>query len=233
MGCMDVLVRQVVLGVNRWICGREAVMRGRLRIAVVAALFALSASAQAADAVDPDVAAVLRNWSLPVPTPNRIVVCHGYNCLFRTEITLTGADHARFAAFLAAGAGSPQAERKQLGHLEAWYEKRVAPIAGTASAKARAGGGFHIGGTRGQFDCVDTTANTTSLLVVLSQLKLLRHHKVSTPISRLLTGGGPHFTATIQEIRGGAKWTVDPWPHDNGQYPDIIAAERWLDGKGT
>lgn len=209
-------------------------MHQRLRVALLAlAICFVPGGLRAADVVDADLVAALQNWSLPVPTPNRIIVCHGYNCLFRTEIALTSADHARFAAFMAAGAASPQAERKQLGHLEAWYEKRVAPIAGTANAKARAGGGFHVGGTRGQFDCIDTTANTTSLLVVLSQLKLLKHHKVSTPISRLLTGGGPHFTATIQELKTGAKWTVDPWTHDNGQYPDIIAAEHWLDGKGT
>lgn len=193
----------------------------------------MSGSAGAADAVDPDVLTNFRNWSLPVPSPSKIIVCHGYNCLFRTEIALGAADHARFASFMSAGASSPQAERKQIGHLEAWYEKRVAPQAGTGNAKARSRGGFHVGGTKGQFDCIDTTANTTSLLVVLSQLKLLRHHKVSTPISRLLAGGGPHFTATLQELKSGKKWTVDPWPHDNGQYPDIIAAEAWLDGKGT
>jgi len=207
-------------------------MRVQLRAAFVAVAIVFSGGAQAADAIDPDVIAAFRNWSLPVPAPNRIIVCHGYNCLFRTEIGLTSADHAKFASFLA-GAGSPRAERKALGHLEAWYEKRVAPIAGTGNAKARAGGGFHVGGTKGQFDCIDTTANTTSLLVVLSQLKLLKYHKVSLPISRLLAGGGPHFTATVTEIKSGAKWTVDPWTHDNGQYPDIIAADHWLDGKGT
>jgi hypothetical protein len=109
----------------------------------------------------------------------------------------------------------------------------VAPQAGTGKAQARSGGGFHVGGTKGQFDCIDTTANTTQLLTVLAQLKLLRHHKVSIPISRLLAGGGPHFTATVEELRSRKKWTVDPWTRDNGQYPDIIAAEAWLDGKGS
>jgi hypothetical protein len=208
-------------------------MRVRWRFAFAAAVMILPASAQAADSVDPDVIAQFRSWSLPAPSLYKIIVCHGYNCLFRTEVALTPGDRARFAAFMAAGSASPAAERKQIGHLEAWYEKRVAPQAGTGNAKARAGGGIHVGGTKGQFDCIDTTANTTQLLTVLAQLKLLRHHKVSTPISRLLAGGGPHFTATVQELKSGKKWTVDPWPHDNGQYPDIIAADRGLDGKGT
>ena len=194
------------------------------------ALLISTGTAFGAEDIDPDVASVLRNWSLPVPTPANIVVCHGYNCLFRTEVALTRADYARFAQIMAAGAGSPAAERKALGHAEAWFEKRVAPYSGTANAKGRSGGRFGIGGDPSQFDCIDTTANTTSLLVVLSRLGLLKHHRVSTPISRLLAGGGPHFTATVQEKAGGKKWTVDPWPHDNGLYPDIMAADKWLDG---
>jgi hypothetical protein len=59
---------------------------------------------------------------------------------------------------------------------------------------------------------------------------LLRHHRVSTPISRLLRGGGPHFTATIEEKRSGRRWTVDPWTHDNGQLPDVFPVERWAAG---
>lgn len=100
----------------------------------------------------------------------------------------------------------------------------------TAHAKARASVGWGIGGDPGQFDCVDTTANTTSLLVVLARLGLLRHHEVSTPISRLLAGG-PHFTATMRDKRSGQHWTVDPWTHDNGVLPDVWTVERWSAGK--
>jgi len=83
-----------------------------------------------------------------------------------------------------------------------------------------------VGGDPSQFDCVDTTANTTSLLVLLDRLGLLRHHEVSTPISRLLAGG-PHFTATIRDKKSGQRWTVDPWTHDSGQLPDVWPIERW------
>jgi hypothetical protein len=187
------------------------------------------APARAADAVHPDVVSALEKWSLPVPSTAVIIVCHGYGCLYRTEVGLSRADHAKFAQLLA-GSPTPEAERKAIGHLEAWYEKRVAPHSGTAHAKARAGGGLNVGGDPSQFDCIDTTANTTALLIVLSKLGLLKHHTVSTPISRMLTGGGPHFTAVIQQKGTDRRYTVDPWPHDNGQYPDIMDVEKWLDG---
>jgi hypothetical protein len=202
----------------------------QLRVLLTLGIFAFGLGAADAEDVDPDVATVLRGWSLSMPTPASVVVCHGYNCLFRTQVAFSAADHARFAQIMGPGRASAEAERKALGHAEAWFEKRIAPHSGTANAKARSGGRFGVGGDGSQFDCIDTTANTTSLLVVLSKLGLLKHHRVSTPISRLLAGGGPHFSATVEDRKTKKKWTVDPWPHDNGKYPDIMAAERWLDG---
>jgi hypothetical protein len=158
------------------------------------------------------------------------VWCHGYGCNFRTQIGLSAADHARLAALMAPGRASADAERRAIAQTEAWFEKRTAPEAGTAHAKARASVGWGLGGDPSQFDCVDTTANTTSLLVMLDRLGLLRHHEVSKPISRLLAGG-PHFTAVIQDKKTGRRWTVDPWTHDNGQLPDVWPVELWTANK--
>jgi hypothetical protein len=201
----------------------------RVVSALLAALLVTTVPALAGD-IDPAVSATLVNWSLPVPSTGSLVFCHGYNCNFRTLVGLSAADHARLAELMAPGRASPDAERQAIARTEAWFEKRVAPLAGTAHAKARASSGWGLGGDSTQFDCIDTTANTTSLLVVLDRLGLLRHHQVSTPISRLLTGGGPHFTAVIQDKRSAKRWTVDPWTHDNGQLPDVWPVERWSAG---
>jgi len=174
-----------------------------MRVASVVLLASLSLSLPAmAGDIDPAVAAAFQNWGLSVPSTGGLIFCHGYNCNFRTEIGISAADRAQLAALMEPGRASPDAERRAVAKTEAWFEKRVAPQTGTAHAKARASVGWGIGGDPGQFDCVDTTANTTSLLVLLSRLGLLRHHDVSTPISRLLAGG-PHFTATMQEKRSG------------------------------
>jgi hypothetical protein len=196
--------------------------------ALVVALVAMSGPAMAGD-VDTAVISAFGNWGISAPTSGRLIFCHGYGCNFRTQIGISGADHARLVSLMASGRASPEAERKAIALTEAWFEKRAAPEAGTAHAKARASVGWGVGGDPSQFDCIDTTANTTSLLVLLDRLGLLRHHQVSTPISRLLAGG-PHFTATIQEKRSPQRWTVDPWTHDNGELPDVWKIERWTAG---
>jgi hypothetical protein len=201
-----------------------------LTLALVGSLVGLLAGASArAGEIDSAVAGAFRNWGLPVPTAGLLIFCHGYGCAFRTEIGITGADRVRLADLMAPGRASAEAERRAIAQTEAWFEKRVAPQTGTAHAKARASVGWGVGGDPAQFDCVDTTANTTSLLVTLDRLGLLRFHAVSTPISRLLAGG-PHFTATIADKKTGQRWTVDPWTHDNGALPDVWKVERWTAG---
>jgi hypothetical protein len=200
----------------------------RSRLALAASLLLLSGSAFAAD-VNTDAAAFLQNLSLPLPSPRSVIFCHGFGCVFRTEIGLGPADHSRMSQMMAAGRASADAERKAIARTEVWFEKRVAPLTGTGKAKARSGG-MMLGGDPTQFDCIDATSNTTSFLIVLSQLGLLRYHDIDAPISRIFTGGGPHFTATIKDRKTGQGWTVDPWTHDHGELPDVWTVERWKDG---
>ena len=200
------------------------------RIAWALALVgSLAGMAAKAGDIDSAVVGAFGNWGLPVPTAGMLIFCHGYNCAFRTEIGISGADRAKLSALMAPGRASAEAERRAIAQTEAWFEKHVAPQTGTAHAKARASVGWGVGGDPAQFDCIDTTANTTSLLVALDRLGLLHFHTVSTPMSRLLAGG-PHFTATIEDKKTGQRWTVDPWTHDNGELPDVWKLERWVAG---
>jgi len=184
---------------------------------VLVALLMVGGGTAVAD-VDPAVVAMLREWSLTSPSPSRVVICHGFGCAFRTEIALTSGDHSQMAAIMASGAASAQAERAAIGRTEAWFERRIAPITGTAMRVARAGPLIGLAGSRGQFDCIDTTNNTNSLLLVLDQLKLLRHHTIAAPVSRFL------FTETSE------LWTVDPWTHKGSEVPDIWPLAKWKAG---
>jgi hypothetical protein len=91
-----------------------------------------------------------------------------------------------------------------------------------------AGAGPLIGGAlnRTQFDCIDTTNNTNSLLLVLDQLKLLRHHTIAAPASRFIFTEGPHNTAVIKDRKTSELWTVDPWTHKGSEVPDIFPLEK-------
>jgi hypothetical protein len=68
-----------------------------------------------------------------------------------TEIALTDADHAQMAAIMASGSASAEAERAAIGRTEAWFERRIGPITGTAERVARAGPLISGAFNRGQF----------------------------------------------------------------------------------
>ena len=198
---------------------------GRLR-APFATLLALLLSSGTACAIELDfgIAKVLESLSLPVPNPARPVVCHGFGCAYQTPIQLRPADVAQIRKIFGRVEDAVD-ERRAIASLHAWFEKRVAAEAGTGKAKARAGLGH--AGDPSQFDCLDKTTNTIGLLVIVSQMGLLRFHAIDTPVSRGGLGGLPHTTAVMRENGNGQKWAVDGWTHNSGEYPDIMRLERW------
>ena len=175
------------------------------------------------------VAATYDNFSVAPPTAASFYVCHGYGCKFRVEIELGPADHAALAQLMAAGKASPAAERAALGKAGAWFDKRIGAAAGTQRHIARAD--FTNMYDKGQFDCIDASRNTTTLLLVLDELKLLRHHEVDVPVARghLFDGRLPHVTAVLVDKISGDKWAVDAWTVAYGQAPDILPLSLWLE----
>jgi uncharacterized membrane protein len=165
--------------------------------------------------------------SVTPPTPAMVFVCHGFGCKYRDEVDLTAGDRAKLAQILAAGRASPAAERKAVAAAGAWFDKRVGPVAGTQNHVARAGAKYMY--DVHQFDCIDTSRNTTSLLLVLDQLNLLRHHDVDAPEARgyFIDGRPPHATAVLVEKATGTKWSVDSWTVGYGQALEVMPLDRW------
>jgi hypothetical protein len=199
-------------------------------VAIVLVALLTTGEPAASGEIDHAVLSMLQESSLGTPSPSGIVICHGFGCTFRTEIGLTPGDHARMAAIMAAGSASAQAERAAIGRAEAWFEQRIAPLTGTAKRVARAGPLVGGAGDPTQFDCIDTTNNTNSLLLILDQLKLLRHHTIAAPASRFLFTEGPHNTAVIKDRNTNELWTVDPWTHKGSEVPDIWPLSKWKAG---
>jgi len=166
-------------------------------------------------------------YSVTPPTPATVFVCHGFGCKYRAEVDLTPGDRAKLAQILAAGRASPAAERKAIAAAGAWFDRRVGPAAGTTNHVARAGASYMF--DVHQFDCIDSSRNTTSLLLLLDQLNLLRHHDVDAPEARgfLIDGRGPHATAVLVEKGTGTKWSVDAWTVGYGQAPEVMPLDRW------
>jgi len=196
----------------------------RFAAILFAALFSVGASEY--DPVADGLATQFADQSLPVPTSERVVICHGFACKFRTMIWFDAHDHTELRKIMAKVA-TPEAERAAAAKAVAWYGKRIAPEAGTAGAKARATAEWS--GNPSQFDCVESALNTTSLLLMLEQLGLLHFHRVQPYVSRL-TFEFVHSTAVLADLKTGQKWAFDSWVRDGGQLPEVRPLDDWYKG---
>ena len=185
---------------------------------------------QPAAANDAEASAYLMKYEVPAPTARQIVVCHGFGCKYRTAISLTNKDVARLRNILARGRVSAEREIDAIANAVSWFEQRIGPITGTSRRTPRAGP--DEAGLRSEADCIDQSVNTTALLLLLSDLDLLRHHEVTGPESRgyLIDMRYPHATAVIANAATGARWAIDPWPKRNGERPDALPIVRWMQG---
>jgi hypothetical protein len=195
----------------------------------VIAVFACVLSS-AASARDQAITGFLAEHEVPAASTNAVVVCHGFGCKFRANISLNEADFRALRRILDKGQKSPAAELNAIAEAVAWFERRIGPITGTSRRTPRAGP--DQAGIRGEADCIDETINTTQLLLLLSELRLLRHHAVVGPESRgyILDGRYPHATAVVSELQSGRRWAIDPWTRRNGERPETLPIERWLAG---
>lgn len=161
------------------------------------------------------------------PQDTRIIACHGYGCARRQVVSVDGAWLSRASALLKAGRASPAAERSALAQVVSSYTAYLATSIG--GRPDIPGSPARMSGVHGQMDCLDETANTTSLLLVLEEKGLLSHHQVEQPESRgfFLDGRYPHYSAVITEKGSGQEWAVDPWRRAPGQRPEILPLNQW------
>jgi hypothetical protein len=199
---------------------------------LVAAIVAISgllglARAQAIE-LTPALTAMYALVGMPPPAGNRMVVCSGFGCKQRMMLDFTAADRKRLSDILATGRASPEAERKALAQAVVWFDRRVGPIIGTSGRVARANG---VTGTQANnFDCFDTTRNTASLILILQEWGLLRHHLVGDPRYRgnIFFGQTPHNTAVLVDRATQREWALDMWTRAYAELPDVMPVEQWL-----
>ncbi len=95
------------------------------------------------------------------PSGGRVFACHGYGCSRRLPVMLDGNIIPRAAALLGS-TESAEAERRAIGEVVRIYTAQLARELG--GAPDRPGSPYEMSGQHGQMDCLDETANTTSLL---------------------------------------------------------------------
>jgi hypothetical protein len=190
-------------------------------------LFAAAPPAHALELSAPQ-AALYSTVSIFPPSAQRMTVCYGFVCRRREMLDFTAGDRTTLTLILAAGRASAAAERAAVQKAVIWFDRRMAPVLGTDRRVAKAD--IRAFDDKHNYDCWDTTRNTTSLLLVLQQWGLLKYHVVGDPHYRgnPLVLQTPHNTAVLVERATRIEWVVDLWPRGYSQPPDVMTVEKWL-----
>jgi hypothetical protein len=173
-------------------------------------------------------AALYSTVSIFPPSAQRMTVCYGFVCRRREMLDFTPGDRSALTQILAAGHTSAAAERAAVQKAVIWFDRRMGPVIGTSQRVAKAD--IRALDDKHNYDCWDTTRNTTSLLLVLQQWGLLKYHVVGDPHYRgnALVLQTPHNTAVLVERATKVEWVVDMWPRGYAQSPDVMTVEKWV-----
>ena len=195
----------------------------------VAMLFLTQSANGPAQAVElsPGISQLYTSVSIYPPTAKSMTVRYGFVCRRREILDFTSADRASLTRILGAGRASAAAERQAVQKAIVWFDRRMGPVLGTNKRVAKAD--FRAGDDKHNFDCWDTTRNTTSMLLVLQDWGLLKFHTVGNPHYRgnTLVLQTPHNTAVLVEKASHVEWVVDMWPRGYAQVPDVMTGEQW------
>lgn len=166
--------------------------------------------------------------SIYPPTAKSMTVCYGFVCRRREILEFGDADRRTLTQIMAAGRTSAAAERAAVQKVVVWFDRRMGPILGTNRRVAKAD--FRHRDDAHNYDCWDTTRNTTSLLLVLQQWGLLKHHTIGDPRYRgnTLVLQTPHNTAVLIDRATKVEWVVDLWPRGYLQPPDVMTVQQWV-----
>jgi len=194
----------------------------------VAAAVLLAVPAAKAVEMSSAVAALYSSVSIYPPSAKSMTVCYGFVCRRREILDFTAGDRSALTQIMAAGRGSAAAERAAVQKAIVWFDRRMGPIIGTNKRVAKAD--FRYFDDKHNYDCWDTTRNTTSLLLVLREWGLLKHHVIGDPHYRgnTLVLQTPHNTAVLVDRVTKVEWVVDLWPRGYLQPPDVMTVQKWV-----
>jgi hypothetical protein len=168
---------------------------------------------------------VLGLWPAPARAFEETVICFNYGCRTQAPVRFEDGELAKVGAEFA-GVTSDEDERfaaaRAVGRFYALAGERT-PI------WQDRGENVYDDGLEGSMDCIDHSSNTTAFLGLAQRRGWLRFHSVGEPVQRgwFLT---VHWTATLVEREGGARYAVDSWFLDPGEVAVVYPLERWRSG---
>ena len=177
--------------------------------------------------MSPGISELYTSVSIYPPTASSMTICYGFGCKRRYELGITPGDRAALTKTMAAGRASAVAERAAVQNAVVWFDRRVGPVIGTDKRIANAD--FRYFDDKHNFDCWDTTRNVTSLLLVMQEWGLFKHHVVGEPKYRgnALVLQTPHNTPVLVDKASRVEWVVDMWTRGYAQMPDVKPVDQW------
>lgn len=163
--------------------------------------------------------------NVPYPTLQSFPHCRSYGCSKIDIISLPVQEQKNIKNIFKTNNNS-NIERQKIKKSIAYFENLIGEKTGTKEDV----GGTYVTLGHMQQDCIDESTNTTTYLILMDQMGLLKFHDVNALTSRppILSGRlGPHRTAVILEKDTNIKYAVDSWFHDNGMEPEIIELNTW------
>jgi hypothetical protein len=206
----------------------KTVVLGGLAALMIGLILAVTPWTVRANELSAPQAALYSSVSIYPPSAKSMTVCYGFVCRRREILDFTPGDRSALTQIMATGRASAVAERAAVQKAVIWFDRRMGPVIGTnkrvANADIRALDAAH------NFDCWDTTRNTTSLLLVLQEWGLFKYHVVGDPHYRgnTLVLQLPHNTAVLIERATKVEWVVDMWPKSYAQPPDVMTLAKWV-----
>ncbi len=195
-------------------------------LAVIVLSYLPEAPARTAE-LSASVAQLYSSVQIYPPSATSMTVCYGFVCRRREVLDFSAADRSALTKILAAGRTNAAAERAAVQKAVIWFDHRMGPILGTDKRVAKAD--FRYFDDKHNFDCWDTTRNTTSLLLVLQEWNMFKFHTVGDPHYRGYSlVQTPHNTAVLIERATKVEWAVDLWPRGYLQPPDVMPVTQWV-----
>lgn len=200
--------------------------RGALVAVTLAGL--VQASPAGAMEMSREVADLYTSVSIYPPSASSMTVCYGFTCRRRHIFDFSTADRAALAKIMASGRASAAAERAAAQKAVVWFDRRLGPVLGTDKRVAKAD--IRHRDDAHNYDCWDTTRNVTSLMWIMQNWGMLKHHTVGNPHYRgnALVLQTPHNTAVLRDKATGTEWSVDMWTQAYAQPPAVMPVTQWV-----
>lgn len=162
-------------------------------------------------------------FSAPLAASPYFMHCYDFGCKSTQELHYSNAQWRQIRAIFEARELGEAQEKQAIRQAVALMERISGELSGTHLDKAGNYPGYEL---PRQMDCIDESTNTFQYLVALEQLKLLKWHRVDLKQHHIVWFID-HWTATIREIDGNARFAVDSWYRDNGEMPYLQPLADW------